>query len=1097
MLFAHITQEANSLEDELSDGDDDDEVEEEQKPKMPSKAEKTKKKKKRSAFIDDAAEEDEDARKLKRSRFIDDIAEVDDDEDEDDDDEGGMDDLIADEGEAPDAADLAEVRRAIREAEIKAAKEDEINPEELQKYLQERFGRDRVAAYQASERGVEGATAVSQQALMPTLRDPKLWVVRTSDGTEREVVIRLLQKCYDYANKGRPLLIKSVFCKDELKGYLYVEAYKEAHVREALHGLRGVFASKAPRLVPLNEMVSALTVARSTARAVKPGAWVRPKTGVYKDDLGKVVAVDINAGRVTIRLVPRLDLAAMSQRKAEGRRGFEKAPKLRPAQRAFNPDEARSFSHLDVAHQRDRMTGELMHILNNSQRFSHGYLIKTVALKSVVLEDRLPALDELQRFNAAELDVGDGTGNDGARGAGGGRADISSLVQDLGVEDAAALEAATNARFVKGDRVQVREGDLQGILGRVELVTEDGQIMVLPTDEALADFKDAIGFAPSELSKWFDSGDHVRVEHGSHAGETGMVVALQNGVCVVLTDASKEEIKVFARDLVAAVAAPTSADRIGDYELFDLVVLDSQTVGVIVGIESETCKVLTNAGEMGKGDTRICRLPDLKRKMNNRRATAQDGARNEVSVNDIVSVEEGPLRGRSGTVKHIMRGFLFIQSRDIHEHGGYACVLGRSCHVRGGKNRSNQMSSLGGIMATPGNILATPGYNAGGVPASPAYNTSSAPPPITSGGYAGRLATQQDRVLEGKRVRMKKGPYHGQTGIIKSANATHVRVELEANMRTVTVSRGDLPAELGGQAAPRAPMGMGFGAMRTGMGMGIMAQHSFPGGRTPMHWSQEGGVAGPGGSGSGVTATPAYYSAMASATPMHPGMTPGRDAVTKTPAYDAAWAATPAHPGFGSVGGGGGGEDDERWQQSDAMRMPGFGAYGGGAGDGGEGDANKSATTVHASNGADGAAAAVAPTNAATTTTSQSTIQGPIPGSNPQYWIGLEVELPSGDHAVVRSIGNDGAAAVQGGEHGGDGKWSGFSNGSMQSCKMSDMKLVAVHPTDRVRVFMGEHEGREAEVSVMDVGRGEAFLKVPSGQMVILPMGNYAKLAVD
>ena len=45
-------------------------------------------------------------------------------------------------------------------------------------------------------------------------------------------------------------------------------------------------------------------------------------------------------------------------------------------------------------------------------------------------------------------------------------------------------------------------------------------------------------------------------------------------------------------------------------------------------------------------------------------------------------------------------------------------------------------------------------------------------------------------------------------------------------------------------------------------------------------------------------ATPAHYSSLA--TPMHPGMTPGREAITKTPAYDPAWAgATPAHPGFG------------------------------------------------------------------------------------------------------------------------------------------------------------------------------------------------------
>ena len=57
-----------------------------------------------------------------------------------------MEDLIADEGEAPDEVDMAEVRRAMRAAEAQALKDEDINPEELQKYLKERFAPDRVAA---------------------------------------------------------------------------------------------------------------------------------------------------------------------------------------------------------------------------------------------------------------------------------------------------------------------------------------------------------------------------------------------------------------------------------------------------------------------------------------------------------------------------------------------------------------------------------------------------------------------------------------------------------------------------------------------------------------------------------------------------------------------------------------------------------------------------------------------------------------------------------------------------------------------------------------------------------------------------------------
>lgn len=46
---------------------------------------------------------------------------------------------------------------------------------------------------------------------------PQLWVVRCAEGAEREAVVCLLQKCYDLAKKGTPLLIKAAFCQDHLK----------------------------------------------------------------------------------------------------------------------------------------------------------------------------------------------------------------------------------------------------------------------------------------------------------------------------------------------------------------------------------------------------------------------------------------------------------------------------------------------------------------------------------------------------------------------------------------------------------------------------------------------------------------------------------------------------------------------------------------------------------------------------------------------------------------------------------------------------------------------------------------------------------------
>ncbi len=69
---------------------------------------------------------------------------------------------------------------------------------------------------------------------------------------------------------------------------------------------------------------------------------------------------------------------------------------------------------------------------------------------------------------------------------------------------------------------------------------------------------------------------------------------------------------------------PLAAYRLAGYELHDLVSLDNQTFGVIVGVEKEACRVLTNQGRPEKPDVRVCRLPDIQRKLLSKRNVTQD-----------------------------------------------------------------------------------------------------------------------------------------------------------------------------------------------------------------------------------------------------------------------------------------------------------------------------------------------------------------------------------------------------------------------------------------------------------------------------------------
>lgn len=267
------------------------------------------------------------------------------------------------------------------------------DPEALERYISERYDS------QQYDPGDGEASAATQQSLLPTLKDPKLWVVQCRPGCERLLCIQLLRK-YHASNRATSLMIRSAVCLDHLKGYFYVEAEKEAFVREAVKGLNNVFMSKGVKLVPLGEMVDAITVNKNAKLALEKGSWVRVRTGPYEGDLAKVLDVDLANQKVTVKLIPRIDLTELANREeGRGRRGlpFGHGQRVRPAAKPFNKEFAQSLGLPMYRKRVERMT----YIVIDKFQFLYGYLVKTLALRSIVAQESVPPLEELQRFNAA------------------------------------------------------------------------------------------------------------------------------------------------------------------------------------------------------------------------------------------------------------------------------------------------------------------------------------------------------------------------------------------------------------------------------------------------------------------------------------------------------------------------------------------------------------------------------------------------------------------------------------------------------------------------------------------------------------------------
>lgn len=124
-------------------------------------------------------------------------------------------------------------------------------------------------------------------------------------GKERLTVLSLLQKYFNTKNTSDKILIKSAIAPDHLKGFIYVEAEKQVHVEKAIKGLHNL-QQFGLQLVPTTDMVDVLTTTRKRG-AFKKGDWVRIKRGTYAGDLAQVFDIEESKGRITIKLVPRLD----------------------------------------------------------------------------------------------------------------------------------------------------------------------------------------------------------------------------------------------------------------------------------------------------------------------------------------------------------------------------------------------------------------------------------------------------------------------------------------------------------------------------------------------------------------------------------------------------------------------------------------------------------------------------------------------------------------------------------------------------------------------------------------------------------------------
>ena len=665
------------------------------------------------------------------------------------------------------------------------------------------------------EGGPEAYTAVAQQSLVPSVNDPSFWMISCATGKEQDMVLQLMNKAVAFARQNRPLGITGAIAAQS-KGKIYVEAFSEPAVMEAIQNVRGLL-QYSMRLVPIGDMTTVMTVT-SKKKPVQKNEWVRLTRGHYKGDLALVKEVKDSGLRCIVQCVPRLDLTLgdLSAEEARMRRRT-----VRPPQKFFSPQELKAMGKHNILRQLFPGLNAYCYVFEGNF-YEDGYLLKEMTVGSMVkpcTDEDPPTLDELQRFQRRKAGGGDndeGAENEGSKIAASLLDELAELQNKTGFDK----QAQKVGGLLIGDTIEVVEGDLIGVQGKI--VSLDGSTVKVQPTSADASLTGEIEFLMSQVRKHIPEGTHVKVMDGRYANETGVVVAvdkMEGGgsssndfTAIVLTDVTNKQITVRLAQLRETAEVASGQDKLNSFELYDLVVLSGggsvNEVGVIVRVGREDFTVVNNHGIAR--EVRPEELLGKKNTMSNK-AVALDVQGNQIRCGDTVNVVEGRHKGKAATIKRMNRSQLFLHSQTRLEHAGIFVVKSRSCVLAGSRTQNRAGGADGGQS-----------------PWTPQSNQNSRGP-----------ARKRDDGLIGKTVRIQAGSWKGFIGTVCDVTGTHVQVELHARLKKVTVTHervhvvGDKFGATENQSSSNAPVNPTVMAPTTPFV--AAGQTPMHGGATPKH----------------------------------------------------------------------------------------------------------------------------------------------------------------------------------------------------------------------------------------------------------------------
>ena len=610
------------------------------------------------------------------------------------------------------------------------------------------------------------SAAGASAAMFPTAEDYKLFFVRMAEpGKEREAVIQLSHKAAEELNNGKECQIRSIFSIDSLRGYVYIEAPNDTVAKNFLMGIRKVQWYNLV-VVPQSEMAGVFRAAVAEASAkfklLQPGEYVRIKRhALYKGDIARVI--ECHDRDVDLAIVPRIEW-------------FNLGGSGRPTPKLFDDKVVEGLGVGEVERLRNPSSGEVRNHFRGEVFTDEGFLIKRFSRSTLITGDEVhPRIDERRPFrdgqgvspqkavkdnrHASEDDDEDEEQDGSARAVARSKKEALVIHAPPTVSGGAAKSV-----FAVGDVVRVKSGDVKNLIGKIGLIDKVKSVVSIEAPDGLR-----VQVLEREIEKFFKLSDHVKILTGSSAGDTGIVTAIDGGVCTVLVDEEVREVKVNSNGLQASAEVSKGELALGPYSVGQLVQFRSpvDSIGLIVKISKSGNFALIGIDSRKYSVT----VADIEGSKSVRDAMTVSKHGDSIRRGSVVKFFGPGNLVKSGTVKDVYRNSVFIKESEKVTDGGYTVVESRLVEL------------VAASVARHGDASAMSNYTGGG----------SAPTGQQTGGGGYQSAPSGYRRggarLEGKRVRIIKGPFKGQLAQVREDHDTRVQVSLEAKFRVVTIPK--------------------------------------------------------------------------------------------------------------------------------------------------------------------------------------------------------------------------------------------------------------------------------------------------------------------